>query len=97
MKQVEKNADGTLKITTQEGEVIDNVNSLIWAIGRTPLTENLGLDAVGIKTDANGHIIVDEYQNTNVPGIYSLGDVCGKFLLTPGLVLINVLIYNICL
>jgi len=83
VKQVEKNADGTLKITTQDGAVIDNVNTLIWAIGRTPLTKNLGLESVGIKTDNKGHIIVDEYQNTNVPGIYSLGDVCGKFLLTP--------------
>ncbi|KAE9552584.1 hypothetical protein FO519_004201 [Halicephalobus sp. NKZ332] len=83
VKQVEKNADGTLKITTQEGEVIDNVNTLIWAVGRTPLTEGFGLEEIGVKTDKNGHIIVDEYQNTNKSGIYSLGDVCGKFLLTP--------------
>ena len=38
-----------------------------------------------IKTDKRGHILVDEYQNTNVPGVYALGDVCGKQLLTPGL------------
>uniref|UniRef100_A0A7N9CT63 Glutathione reductase, mitochondrial n=1 Tax=Macaca fascicularis TaxID=9541 RepID=A0A7N9CT63_MACFA len=37
----------------------------------------------GIQTDDKGHIIVDEFQNTNVKGIYAVGDVCGKALLTP--------------
>lgn len=37
-----------------------------------------------IKMDKAGHIIVDEYQNTNAKNIYALGDVCGKALLTPG-------------
>ena len=83
VEKVEKNADGTLKITLKEGSVIDNVNTLIWAVGRSPLTKDLNLDKVGVKTDKAGHIIVDEYQNTSTPGILSLGDVCGKFLLTP--------------
>jgi len=34
--------------------------------------------------DKGGNVIVDEFQNTNVPGVYSVGDVQGKFLLTPG-------------
>lgn len=38
----------------------------------------------GIETDSQGHIKVDEFQNTNVPKVYALGDVCGKALLTPG-------------
>uniref|UniRef100_A0A8D2DJU7 Glutathione reductase, mitochondrial n=1 Tax=Sciurus vulgaris TaxID=55149 RepID=A0A8D2DJU7_SCIVU len=37
----------------------------------------------GIQTDEKGHIIVDEFQNTNVKGVYAVGDVCGKALLTP--------------
>uniref|UniRef100_A0A5G2RBI7 Glutathione reductase, mitochondrial n=1 Tax=Sus scrofa TaxID=9823 RepID=A0A5G2RBI7_PIG len=37
----------------------------------------------GIQTDDKGHIIVDEFQNTNVKGIYAVGDVCGRALLTP--------------
>ncbi|KAF6084102.1 glutathione-disulfide reductase [Phyllostomus discolor] len=37
----------------------------------------------GIQTDGKGHILVDEFQNTNVKGIYAVGDVCGKALLTP--------------
>ncbi|VTT61553.1 unnamed protein product [Fusarium fujikuroi] len=45
--------------------------------------EGLGLDIVGIKQNERGQIITDEYQNTNVENIYSLGDVVGKIELTP--------------
>uniref|UniRef100_A0A7N8Y5L1 Glutathione reductase, mitochondrial n=1 Tax=Mastacembelus armatus TaxID=205130 RepID=A0A7N8Y5L1_9TELE len=37
----------------------------------------------GVDTDESGHIIVDEFQNTSRPGIYAVGDVCGRALLTP--------------
>lgn len=40
-----------------------------------------------VDTDEKGHIIVDEYQNTSRAGIYAVGDVCGKALLTPGITL----------
>jgi len=59
------------------------VETLLWAIGRTPETDSLGLDVPGIKTNEKGVIQVDEYENTNVPNIYSLGDVVGKIELTP--------------
>uniref|UniRef100_A0A5G2QCI4 Glutathione reductase, mitochondrial n=1 Tax=Sus scrofa TaxID=9823 RepID=A0A5G2QCI4_PIG len=49
--------------------------------------ENAGIEVLkysqGIQTDDKGHIIVDEFQNTNVKGIYAVGDVCGRALLTP--------------
>jgi len=63
--------------------VLENVDSLIWAIGRSPEVERLGLEAAGVKQDSKGQIITDDYQNTNVEGIYSLGDVVGKVELTP--------------
>jgi glutathione reductase (NADPH) len=66
------------------GGKIEDVSKLIWCIGRNPSTPSLNLDKVGVKVDAFGHIKVDEYQNTTAPGIYALGDVCGRFLLTPG-------------
>ena len=44
------------------------------AAGVTPNTENIGLEALGIKTD-RGFILVDEKMQTNVPGIYAIGDV----------------------
>ncbi|XP_077000548.1 glutathione reductase, mitochondrial isoform X2 [Tamandua tetradactyla] len=62
---------------------IEHVDCLLWAIGRDPNSSSLNLGELGIQTDERGHIIVDEFQNTNVKGIYAVGDVCGKALLTP--------------
>ncbi len=45
------------------------------AAGIMPNTENIGIEALGIETDKGGRIVVDEYYNTNVPGIYAIGDV----------------------
>ena len=56
---------------------------IISAIGRIPNTEPLNLPAVGVELDHKGYIKVDEYQNTNISGIYALGDVIGKVELTP--------------
>ncbi|BFZ60722.1 Glutathione reductase [Saitoella coloradoensis] len=82
-KQVTKNDDGSLTLELESGEKI-TVDCLIWATGRVPDTPSLGLDAAGIKTDGKkGYIAVDDYQNTNVEGVYALGDVCGKMELTP--------------
>lgn len=38
----------------------------------------------GVKVDPHNHVVVDEFQNTTRKGIYAIGDVCGKALLTPG-------------
>ncbi len=48
---------------------------VLLAVGRVPNTENLGLEAVGIKVDNRGRIPVDEHFATSVPGIYAIGDV----------------------
>ncbi|KAI0484235.1 hypothetical protein GGR56DRAFT_612895 [Xylariaceae sp. FL0804] len=70
------------KDSAGEGK-LEGIDHLIWAIGRTPMTKDLGLDRAGVKTTESGHIPVDDYQNTNVDNIYALGDVCGKAELTP--------------
>jgi glutathione reductase (NADPH) len=62
---------------------LEDLDTLIWAIGRSPEVEGLGLEKVGVKQDEKGHIIVDEYQNTSVEKIYAIGDVTGKAELTP--------------
>lgn len=62
---------------------LEDLDTLIWAIGRTPEVKGLDLDVVGVKQNERGQIITDEYQNTNVENIYSLGDVVGKIELTP--------------
>lgn len=81
-KQVTKNKDGSLTIQFESGESLE-VDCLIWAIGRTPATDGLNLDAAGVTTDERGYIHVDEYQNTTTSGIYAVGDNTGKIELTP--------------
>ncbi|XP_062381308.1 glutathione reductase, mitochondrial isoform X1 [Sardina pilchardus] len=63
--------------------VIDEVDCLLWAIGREPNTNGLNISQMGVEVDERGHIVVDEFQNTTRQGIYAVGDVCGKALLTP--------------
>ncbi|KAL2155455.1 hypothetical protein VTH82DRAFT_197 [Thermothelomyces myriococcoides] len=87
VRKVEKDeATGRLTIHYKEGDgesVVSDVDHLIWAIGRTPATAGLGLEAAGVKVNEKGYIAVDEYQNTSVDGIYALGDVTGQVELTP--------------
>ncbi|CAK5280974.1 unnamed protein product [Mycena citricolor] len=80
--KVEGQKGQELTITTDKGETF-KVDALVWAIGRKSLTADMGLDKVGVKLDAKGDIVVDEYQNTNIKGITAIGDVQGKALLTP--------------
>ncbi|MCJ1369458.1 Glutathione reductase [Loxospora ochrophaea] len=68
--------------STTSGSTLD-LDCLLWAIGRSPEVEDLGLVAAGVKQNERGQIIADDYQNTNVENIYALGDVCGKVELTP--------------
>ncbi|KAF2430719.1 hypothetical protein EJ08DRAFT_660652 [Tothia fuscella] len=78
--------DGVKQIHYKDskGEGTLDIDSIIWAIGRSPETEGLGLEKIGIKTDEKGHIIVDKYQNTNVDNVFALGDVVNQgFELTP--------------
>ncbi len=58
-------------------------DTVIWAIGRHPDTTDLNLKAAGIKTDSDGHVITDGFQNTNIDKIYAVGDVTGHWTLTP--------------
>ncbi|KAI5466982.1 hypothetical protein BGZ63DRAFT_398600 [Mariannaea sp. PMI_226] len=87
LTKVEKAADGKFTLTYRDGEgkesTVSDVDDLIWAIGRTPLTKDIGLEEAGIKLRRSGHIEVDEYQNTAVENIYALGDVTGEAELTP--------------
>ncbi len=54
----------------------DVFDRVILAIGIAPNSENIGLEALGVKTE-RGHILTDAYGRTNVPGLWAIGDVCG--------------------
>jgi glutathione reductase (NADPH) len=59
------------------------VDCLLWAIGRAPVSRNLGLERAGVSLNADGYIVTDKYQETNIAGIYAIGDVTGRVPLTP--------------
>jgi glutathione reductase (NADPH) len=74
---------GTIAIDRHNSESIGGFDTLIWAIGRAPTSDGLGLDTAGIERDVSGFISTDLYQNTNVAGIYAIGDVTARAALTP--------------
>ena len=66
----------TVKANNKKGEeVIEKGDYCLVAVGRKPYTDNLGLENVGIKTDDKGRIEVNDHLETNVKGIYAIGDV----------------------
>lgn len=75
--------DDMIDVQGEDGEVLKGFDAVIFAIGRSPSTDGLGLDTVGIETNSRGYIPVDQYQETNVPGVFALGDVTGQAELTP--------------
>ena len=82
-KEVVKNADGSVTLHLEDGRA-QTVDCLIWAIGREPTTDKINLHAAGVEANERGFIKVDKYQNTNVPGIYAVGDIIeGGIELTP--------------
>ena len=75
-------AEGIL-VHSSNGDTAAAFDTVIWAVGRRPNTSGLKLEAAGIEVLPNGVILVDDFENTNVPGIYAIGDVTGKMPLTP--------------
>lgn len=78
----EKTDDG-LVLHAKDGRSFGPVDTLVWAIGRSPNTETLDAARAGLYMDEKGFIPTDEYQQTNVDNIFALGDVTGRDALTP--------------
>ena len=78
-QQVEPLSGNRIQLTvrTPKGEQQLSGSHLLAAIGRVPNTEALNLEAAGIRSDKNGYVQVNERLETNVPGVYALGDVKG--------------------
>lgn len=69
-----------VKATNGTERVFDKV---MFATGRSPNTDGLGLESLGIGTGRKGEILVDEYSQTNIPSVYAIGDVTDRANLTP--------------
>lgn len=82
-ERIEKLSDGQLMVHLTNGKTIGPVETLVWAIGREPATDNINLDKAGVTLDERGFIPTDKFQNTNVDGIYAVGDNTGRAQLTP--------------
>ena len=70
--------DVLVKINGESGASQLVGSHILLAVGRRPNTDDLGLDKAGVKTDARGFIGVDDRLETNVPGIWALGDCNGR-------------------
>ena len=81
-EKIEKLEDGSLKIFMTGCEPII-ADCLLFATGRKPKTEGLGLENAGVALDKHGAVIVDEDNRSNVESIYAVGDVTNRVQLTP--------------
>jgi glutathione reductase (NADPH) len=74
---------GGKTLVAQDGALFAGFNSILWAIGRESNVAGLDLEKAGIALDECSFVITDAFQNTNVAGVYAIGDVTGRAALTP--------------
>jgi len=67
----------SLAVRTPQGDRTLTGSHILMATGRTPNSHELNLSAAGVKTDSQGYIVTDDRLETNVPGVYAVGDVNG--------------------
>jgi glutathione reductase (NADPH) len=79
--RIDKVSDG-YRLMTHEGAFVE-ADLVMYATGRVPNTEGLGLHSVGVHLNKRGAVAVDEWQRTTVPNIHAIGDVTDRLNLTP--------------
>ena len=82
MERIEKKDDGTLCLHFNNGDPIP-CDTIMFATGRQPHVEGLGLENAGVELDEKGAIKVDEHSRTSCESIYAVGDVTDRLQLTP--------------
>jgi glutathione reductase (NADPH) len=81
LTKLEKAGDA-IRATLSNGETVET-DAVMYAIGRDPHTQGLGLEQAGVKLDDAGAVIVDEFSQSSVESIYAIGDVTNRMNLTP--------------
>ncbi len=81
VQSIVKTDDGLL-VTNTHGKTLV-VDQVLYATGRVPSTDGLGLENAGVKLGRKGEVLVDGYSQTNIPSIYAVGDVTDRVNLTP--------------
>ena len=82
IQRIDKEADGSLKVTLKDGRTL-STDCVFYATGRRPMLDNLGLENTGVKLDEKGFVQVNEKYETTEPSILAIGDVIGRVQLTP--------------
>ncbi|WP_448578630.1 glutathione-disulfide reductase [Thermaurantiacus sp.] len=80
--RVEQLKDGSLRLHLAHGRTVE-VDQLLWATGRVPNADGLGLEALGVQRAHRGQIVVDDRGATNLPWLHAVGDVTDRVQLTP--------------
>jgi glutathione reductase (NADPH) len=81
-RAIEKLKSGALKVSMTNHDDLE-VDAVMFATGRVPNSEGLGVTEVGVKLGEKGEIVVDQYSKTSVDSIYAIGDVTNRIQLTP--------------
>jgi len=82
IQRIDKEADGSLKVTLKDGRTLAT-DCVFYATGRRPMLDNLGLENTGVTLDEKGFVQVNEKYETAEPSILAIGDVIGRVQLTP--------------
>jgi glutathione reductase (NADPH) len=74
---------GQKTLVAADGREFGGFDCLLWGVGRAANAAALDLNKAGVAVDDSDYVITDGFQNTNVPGVYAIGDVTGRAALTP--------------
>jgi dihydrolipoamide dehydrogenase len=80
-KVTKKGSEAEVEVDTPDGKVTLVVDRILVSVGRKPRTEKMNLQSMGVQTDPRGYIVTNEKMQTNVEGVYAIGDVRGPPLL----------------
>lgn len=82
LERIERIEDGTLRVHLGNDTIVE-CEALMFATGRLPNTQGLGLESAGVQIDAQGAVCVDDDSRSTCPSIYAVGDVTNRVQLTP--------------
>jgi len=82
ISQIERQADGALKATLKDGQILD-ADCIVYATGRRPMTDYLGLENTAVTLNKRGFVEVNDQYQTAAPSIFAIGDLIGRVQLTP--------------
>jgi glutathione reductase (NADPH) len=78
-----REASGLKTLVAQDGREFSGFDCVQWGVGRAANVAELDLSKAGVAMDDCDYVVTDGFQNTNVPGVYAIGDVTGRAALTP--------------